>query len=186
MLRSFVAHDVVRQRLLYGLARPQLSAQTPTFPNWDRLPNELKLHVLTHYTYYEDDDLDAFQEISRLEHQRSVEALVAVGNKQFFAFAIEAYYKSNDFIIVVEHPGDLYDPRSRIVLSHPPAAYGHFIQRLEMSFDSYFGTVHAIDNQLSPSRFLLRPMRSLHLRNFTSTHTAKPKKWQNLFPTSKS
>jgi hypothetical protein len=90
--------------------------------DWDALPVELKLQILSYYMPNE-------WTIRSTTHQflflKKLEKILNVRNRNFVALALEVYYKTHRFSIRI-----FSLDASRL---HPPVIHGQFIRKLEIS-----------------------------------------------------
>jgi hypothetical protein len=88
---------------------PLADAAAPTtFHPWPRLPEELKLEVLSHHLTFADDICD-HRQTTLLEN--TLGSLIASGNRHLTSIAEEVYYKTNRFKIEIDW--ELYRPKPR-------------------------------------------------------------------------
>jgi hypothetical protein len=94
---------------------PLASATSPTFHAWDRLPEELKLEVLSHNLTFEE-SIGAY--IHKQYLQSTLYPLIGTRNRHLASLAQEVCYKTNQFKINInddlEHP----KPRTAAMMRH--------------------------------------------------------------------
>ena len=148
-------------------ASSQLCATTSslptTFHDWPRLPDELKVEILSHaLTFYQRVSSIHHTAVHRLtgeySHEESLRehlyALIGTRNRHVVALAQEVYYKNNTFLISLD---------TRYVaakLSYPKAPIARMIRHLEVDFN--LGSCSIGDTLLEPGsgwRWLVRATR---------------------------
>jgi hypothetical protein len=71
------------------------------FYNWSKLPDELKVEILSHYLTFTDP-------ITAVHHQYLMETildpLILTGSRDFVALALKTYYNKNTFELHLNHP----------------------------------------------------------------------------------
>jgi len=147
---------------------------------WQRLPTELKLEVLSHYLHFSSDSVP----VQKRLHDLAIPYMLSTKNHEFVTLSLEAYYKTNTFAM---HIAEL---KTSNMISHPPAAYGHFIQHLEITVENCGIGRTLEDLLLTPRlgwRYLLTPTRWLnpHMNTFPqkiTSYTGIDTEWQSYFP----
>ena len=96
-----------------------------TFHGWSRLPDELKVEILAH-------NLDQTNGIDSIAHSRvfaeQLTSIIGTRDREFTTLALETYYTRNVFQVTIDE--DIQ--KKCAYVQHPPAAYGHFIRRMEV------------------------------------------------------
>jgi hypothetical protein len=149
-----------------------LSINSPgasTFYDWTRLPDELKVEVLTHH-------LDQDDSIDKDKHEvifdSRLEPLISTGNRALVTIASETYYTRNLFKVT------FCNSREAWFLYYPPTPYGHLIRHLEVENprSSLIRSIDKLGHSFTAWRYLLsstRPENVAWQANFPNLQTLR-------------